>query len=204
MTFEDIEPHFVGYMWFHYSPQSPMGKEIDTVMIPGTNYSIYSGTGGEHTEYFWYKNHKLILQSTEADTLFLENISYADTGVYTCTAKNSLATELTLYRRPVHITFDTANAILPKQLNKKNIICFPNPCFSQVSILIPEPIKMANINIYNIQGKCIKIKNNVKINNSTIKTDLRGIKPGVYLLQLQTEKNNYSTKIIINKRETNR
>ena len=103
-----------------------MGIKIDTTLIPDKDFCIYSGTGGEFTEYFWYRNGELILQSTKADTLFLEKISYADTGIYHCIATNSLATELTLIRRPVHINIDTGVNIVEHH-KQEHISIYPNP-----------------------------------------------------------------------------
>ena len=103
-----------------------MGIKIDTALIPDKDFCIYSGTGGEFTEYFWYRNGELILQSTKADTLFLEKISYADTGIYHCIATNSLATELTLIRRPVHINIDTGVNIVEHH-KQEHISIYPNP-----------------------------------------------------------------------------
>jgi hypothetical protein len=121
LTFEHLESHAqAGYMWFYYSPQDSMGVKIDTTLTPGSNFYIYSGTGGEFTEYFWYRNGELILQSTEADTLFLEDISYADTGVYYCDATNSLVNGLSLRRNNVFIGIDTGASINNSQIQNQN------------------------------------------------------------------------------------
>ena len=200
MTFEDIEPHFVGYMWFNYAPQDSMGVKIDTALIPGSSFNIYSGTSGEFTEYFWYRNGELILQTTEADTLFLEDISYADTGIYQCWAENSLATELTLIRRPVHITVDTGTNISDNYHQRKYPAIYPNPASEEITVLMPYEPGLVKLEVFDLEGKCVLTQRHIQANNSKITVGIKGLKSGIYLLRIQTENRNYSTKFIINKR----
>ncbi len=202
MTFEDIEPHFVGYMWFTYFPQDSMGIKIDTVMTPGSSYAIYSGTGGEYTEYHWYRNGELILQSNEADTLWINNFSYADTGTYQCWAENSLAKELTLVSRPVHIKIDTGVNIL--QPKNKDISIYPIPANDRITIEMNFKDRSISIHILNMQGKCVLNKDYEKGGCSRIVLDIKHLSPGMYLFNLQTKIDTYSTKFIKSKRGTNR
>lgn len=203
MTFEDIEPHFVGYIWYNYAPQDSIGIKIDTVLIPESNFSIYSGTGGEYTEYLWYKNGELLLQGTETDTLYLYNISNADTGLYQCWATNSLATDLTLIRRPIHISLDTGTNITGFNANK-SLRIFPNPTNENLTIELPYNERSILVHISDIQGKCILKKEIDQHNTSPIKIDVNEILPGIYILQMQTENNKYSTKFIKNRQGIHR
>jgi hypothetical protein len=206
LTFEHIESHYQSYLqglyyFFDYYPQDDMLEEIDTALAPGCNYYIYSGTGGEYTNYKWYKNGELILESPEADTLYLTDISYADTGIYTCIAENSLAINLTLQRRPVHIIIDTGTNIINYHL-RKNISIYPNPASEKISVIMPYKAENINIKIIDIQGRCVLKLNFKQYNNATINLAIKEIKPGIYFLNAQTEKRNYSAKLIINKRGT--
>jgi len=203
MTFEDIESHFVGYTFYSYSPQDSMGVKIDTILTPGVSFSIYSGTGGEYTEYFWYRNGELILQSMEADTLLLNNVSYVDTGTYQCWAENSLATELTLVRRPVHIQLDTGTNITHNYLQKHIAVC-PNPASEKITVYLPFETKKINISITNMQGKCVLKQKHKGYINSSVNLDIKTLEQGIYLLHVKTENKMHSTKLIINKRGTNR
>jgi len=203
MTFEDIEPHFVGYIWYDYAPQDSIGIKIDTVLIPGSSFSIYSGTGGVFTEYLWYRNAELILQSTGADTLFIENVSWADTGIYLCIAENSLATELTLKRRPVHITLDTGTNISGNNIPEPFTLC-PNPASKKISIEFPFKQGVIDLWIFELEGKCVLTERKTQVSNSHITVDINRLEQGVYLVKAQTKNNIYTTKLIINKRGTNR
>ena len=196
MTFEDVEPHFVGYTIYTYSPQDSMGVKVDTALTPGSNFYIYSGTGGEFTEYFWYRNGELILQSIEADTLFLEDISYADTGIYQCWAINSLATELTLIRRPVHITIDTETNISYNYHQRKYPAIYPNPASEEITVLFPCKPAFADLRIFNLEGKCVLTQRHTQVNSSQIIIGIKGLKPGIYLLRIQNKETIIYKKLI--------
>jgi Leucine-rich repeat (LRR) protein len=201
LTFEHLESHAqAGYMWFDYSPQANMLEEIDTTLVPGSNYCIYSGTGGEFTNYKWYKNNELIFESPEADTLFLENITYSDTGVYICHAQNSLLNLLNLHRNLVHITIDTGTNIAVINNLQKYIAIYPNPASEEICIEIPDLPGPVEIRIFDMGGKCMMEQPYSRINNSPFVTDIKVLKTGIYLLQVKTENSNFATKLIINNR----
>ncbi len=205
MTFEDIEPHFVGYTFFSYAPQDSMGVHIDTVLVPGSNFNIYSGTGGENTEYFWYRNGEPIPQSTDADTLLIENVSYADTGIYLCFAENSLATELTLKRRPVHISIDTGTSVKLNQYRKKELKLYPNPASGIVNFMTDKISGKHILNIYNTNRTRVYRKE-ILIQPGTNSTmiDLNNLKQGIYIVELKNNTESFVEKLIINKQGTNR
>jgi len=205
LTFEHLESHAqAGYMWFDYSPQANMLEEIDTTLVPGSNYCIYSGTGGEFTNYEWYKNNELIFESPEADTLFLENITYSDTGVYICHAQNSLLNLLNLHRNPVHITIDTGTNIADFYNLQKSITIYPNPASEEITVVMPFESEPVNLKIFDSEGQCVLTKRYIQSNNSQIAVGMQGLIPGIYFLQAQTENSNYTTKLIINNRGTDR
>ncbi len=174
LTFEYIEPHYQAYQhghywFFYYEPQDHLLTKIDTAIIPASSYSIYSGTNGEFTNYKWYKNGELILESTEADTLYLENISCTDTGVYTCKAENSLIYHLKLYREPVHITLDTATHAM--DIKKQNrIIVYPNPANEIITIENIEYAGAVGLKILDMQGKCVFNREYKKFDQQLYKT----------------------------------
>ncbi len=205
LTFEHIEPHYQSYMagyyyFFYYEPQDKMGIRIDTVLRLGSSYRIYSGTGGQYTVYQWYRNGELILESADADTLFLENISYADTGIYTCHATNSLIYGFSLNRRPVHITIDTTVHVSNSLLRRKEIQCYPNPASDLVTVIVPESDEFMAIKIFDLNGRCILTKQQIPFSNSHATFRLNGIPEGIYILQIHTNKSAYYSKIIKNNR----
>jgi len=205
LAFEHIESHKQAYnsglyWFFYYSPQSYLESEIDTALVPGSNYSIYSGTGGEFTNYKWYFNDQLILENPDADTLFLNNIGYSDTGTYTCIANNTLVTWLNLYREPVHITIDTSVYITDKKIFDKNLSCFPNPAKERIAFdyTLPTGETTAIIIITDITGKTVTTLP-VKGKHGQEIWDTREIDSGIYLHTLLTESMVKTGAIVIRK-----
>lgn len=210
LTFEDIESHYQSYQqglyyYFHYNPQDEMLTEIDTALAPGSSYSIYSGTGGEFTNYKWYKNGEIILESPDADTLHLANIMYADTGTYTCRAENSLLNLLTLYRKPVHISIDTGVNINANTINENMLKLYPNPTTGIFTLenknLIPG--SGYQLSITNSLGICVYNIPKAELSNDMV-INLSSQPTGIYLVVLKNSKQYFTQKLIINKRGTNR
>lgn len=205
LTFEHLESHAQsGYMWFNYSPQDSMMEEIDTALVPGSSYSIYSGTGGEFTNYKWFKNGEMILESPDADTLHIENISYADTGTYTCHAENSLLNLLNLHRKLVHITIDTGVFINTLPVNYNKIELYPNPATEFVSIVLPGKSETTDLKIFDMEGRCVFSRESLRLMYQKAIISIAGLKPGIYLLNVLSEERHYTTKLIINKRGKDR
>ena len=191
MTFEDIEPHFVGYSFFTYAPQQLMCEEIDTLLPLGSNYNIYSGTGGEYTNYEWYHNNQLIQQGSGLDTLFLENISYADTGIYYCDATNSLVNGLLLRRNSVFIGIDTGASINNSQIQNQYTI-YPNPATDLLYVKARTSAKDYKAILYDLAGKAVSAKR-MCVDQNTAKISMENLEPGIYLLRLENKNiiNNY-------------
>ena len=209
LTFEHIEPHYNSYIgglyyYFYYSPQQFMCEEIDTLLPAGSDYWIYSGTKGEYTNYEWYHNQQLIHQGPGLDTLFLENISYADTGIYYCDATNSLVSGLSLRRNNVFIGIDTGTQII-NNYNKSNLpVIYPNPASEKITVLFPMKTTLADLMIFDLQGKSVLAKRQISVNNFKTTLSTEELKPGIYLIRVQTENSHYSTKLIIKNQGTDR
>jgi len=208
LTFEHIESHYQSFMqgwyyFFYYHPQDAMLECIDTALVPGCSFDIYSGTGGEYTNYKWFRNGELILESPYADSLHLTEISFADTGIYTCTASNSLIYFLNLHRQPVHIGIDTGSYIADHAINE-GITIFPNPASNWITIEKPCDAENFYLKVSDIHGKYILNQNFKQHKVPNINLDIEFIEPGIYLLLLQMEDKNYITKFIINKQGIHR
>ncbi|MCF8229361.1 MAG: T9SS type A sorting domain-containing protein, partial [Bacteroidales bacterium] len=205
LPYEYIEPHYQydAFFYFYYYPQQFLLEEIDTLLPLGSNYWIYSGTQGEFTYYEWRHNGIVIGEGPDLDTLFLENISYNDTGIYYCQATNSLLGSMTLRRNEVHIGIDTGSNIINRS-SQKSLRVYPNPANEKITIEIPDKNRLVDIKIYNINGRCVSEKKLNLYSNTKIKLATEELKPGIYLLQAKTENTGYTTKLIISKRGINR
>ncbi len=101
-TFEDIEPNmFVASEEFIYAPQDSVGTAQELVVNPGDRAVLtVSVGGGESNQYQWIKDGTPM---SEADSLVISSMSAADVGSYVLRITNTVATELTLYSRPIQV-----------------------------------------------------------------------------------------------------
>jgi len=199
MTFEDLEPHFVGYMWYNYYPQDSMQTVIDTLLPKGSNYNIYSGCLGQYTTYYWFHNGVYMQGPDNIDTLKLFNISEADAGVYTCNAQSSKFKEpngmpMVLFRRKVTIGITVGVQELTTQ-NRMTV--YPNPCTENLKIETSEPIHDGTVSITNGYGQLLK-QITWENDNTKQTVSLGDLPQGVYMLSLHDKSHWFTHKIILN------
>lgn len=79
----------------------------------------------------------------------------------------------------------------------KSIIvdAYPNPAKNTVSINLTTSSNAGEINIFNETG-LIKLQQSVSLNNPTVTLNIESLPAGIYLLQLVTEQEIYTSKII--------
>ena len=199
MTFEDLEPHFVGYMWYNYYPQDSMQTVIDTLLPNGSNFNIYSGSLGQYTTYYWFHNGVHIPGTENADTLKLINISEADVGTYTCQAQSSICKEpngmpMVLSRRPVTLSITVGIDDLPAH---NHLSVYPNPCTDNLKIETTAVFHDGLLQLVNIFGQLLKSEPWPRSSSShTLNID--NLPFGIYLLTLQDKKHFFKKKIVKN------
>ena len=199
MTFEDLEPHFVGYMWYNYYPQDSMQTVIDTLLPNGSNFNIYSGSLGQYTTYYWFHNGVHIPGTENADTLKLINISEADVGTYTCQAQSSICKEpngmpMVLCRRPVTFGITVGVDDLPTH---NHLSVYPNPCTDNLNIETTAVFHDGLLQLVNIFGQLLKSEPWPRSSSShTLNID--NLPFGIYLLTLQDKKHFFKKKIVKN------
>ncbi len=108
-TFEDIEPN-LGVPTFIYSPQDSVGTRVDTTLAPGTKLTLSIAVSGSANEYQWMKD-GLDVVGADSSTYTIDTIATSDGGAYTCRITNTLATELTLYSRPMNVSVEGTMAV---------------------------------------------------------------------------------------------
>lgn len=101
LDFSDIEP-YIGINVFRYSPQDSIGFKKDTSVFINNAFHYNIETGGEYNNYQWYKDGVLLDSQTNSE-FYIEKLDFSDEGYYKCIVTNSLATDLTLTSRPIHI-----------------------------------------------------------------------------------------------------
>jgi len=101
---------------YTYSPQDIVGEVIDTTVYTETSYTMSVSTGGASSQYQWKKDGVSIGSLSSDSTYTINPVTLSDSGTYTCDITNSVATDLTLYSRPVNVTVEvTLCEILIKQ-----------------------------------------------------------------------------------------
>jgi len=102
-TFEDIEPNIdIQSCKFRYAPQDSIGK-FQTRTVPlGSELTLSVSVGGANNKYQWKKDGSIIPEAT-SHLYTINSAGFGDVGIYTCGITNTVATELTLYSRPIFV-----------------------------------------------------------------------------------------------------
>lgn len=201
MTYEDIEPHFVGYIWFIYCPQDSMAQRIDTVVPQGSSFSIYSGTLGEFTTYYWTHNGEQIPDTENADTLHLTNLTPADAGDYMCWANNSKCfwpnggMPMVLLRRPVHLDVsvgvEEANGIAAFRV-------FPNPATQHVTVEVAPQPRPVEVILTDVQGRRVA-QQVLPAGETRLRLPVAGLERGVYCVIANDGNAHWNQLIVVGK-----
>lgn len=93
----------------------------------------------------------------------------------------------------------TLVTVTPAPDLQKDIICYPNPFNYTTNIIIPSPLIVTEIVMMDLLGRKTEIKKKItKENAQTIVTlERNNLPPGIYFLQIKTNNNTYSQKLII-------
>jgi hypothetical protein len=78
---------------------------------------------------------------------------------------------------------------------EKQFKVYPNPASEQLFIELNDISRNLDVEIYNMTGQLIK--NEIFHNISTIELDVSGLMKGIYILKLNTDKETYKTRLII-------
>jgi len=184
-TFEDIEPNIgVPSMDFTYSPQDSVGEVQDTTVNIGSSLTISVTVGGEHNEYQWKKDGSIIPGATNS-AYIMDSVSSGDTGSYICEITNTVATELTLYSRPINVSVDGSgvSSELPKvySINVKGITGDKN---LKLRYTLPEKAQV-RLSLYDVSGKVVKeFSGGQQAGVYSIKIDMNDTPTGVYFVRM--------------------
>ena len=192
LTFEDLESNAV-YWWFEYTPQDSVLEKVDTLVSAGSDIVLESTVGGQHNLYQWFLNGSVITDATDS-TLVIDSVAVEDQGIYTCNITNTVATELTLHRRPVNLTVEVSADPEPGFVAINKIINYPNPFKVSTNMMFNiQNCEILFLKIYNTKGKLIRvIEYPSSMGENTIiwdGSDQNGQKlpSGIYLYQLMNK-----------------
>ncbi|MDT8413606.1 MAG: T9SS type A sorting domain-containing protein [Vicingaceae bacterium] len=107
---------------------------------------------------------------------------------------------------PFNVTFSPRNFngnviyCLPtginETLNSSNVSVYPNPAKDVLNISIPVNEKLTNIVIYDVLGKII-LEDKLVANGTISEIDITNLKSGMYIVRLQADGVDYSTKLLV-------
>ena len=100
-TFDDIEPNLF-VTSFIYSPQDSVGVEMDTTLALGASLTLSVSVGGTANQYQWMRDGEEILDANTS-SYEITSADSADAGSYICRITNTIATNLTLFTRPINV-----------------------------------------------------------------------------------------------------
>ncbi|MFC1484685.1 T9SS type A sorting domain-containing protein, partial [Candidatus Neomarinimicrobiota bacterium] len=207
-TFDDIEPNIsLAESNFLYSPQDSIGLQMDTLLALGDTILLSVNVGGTANLYQWLKD-GIAIPGATSDTLLLGPVEPADIGTYVCRIRNTIATDLTLYSRPAHISIEgyqsTANRFtlpvayaihpaFPNPFNMVTTISYDLPAAESVRLVIWDLLGREVIRL--VDGYMEPGFHRVQWNG----TDAFGVPcpSGIYIARLGTLNHQQSIKLIL-------
>ena len=124
LTFEDIEPNVGHFGEFLYAPQDSVGSQKDTTVSLGSSFTLSVSVGGTANQYQWMKDGADITGSLDS-TLSISPVQLTDAGDYICKITNTIATDLTLYIRPITVHVYTTETVIVTEPEIVNVIKLP-------------------------------------------------------------------------------
>jgi hypothetical protein len=95
---------------------------------------------------------------------------------------------------------DTLNTAIhkPDFAINRTLLLSPNPVQNSCKITLPEPdLKRVDIKIYSLNGVLYKqVKPSRWLSDSMFELSLADLNPGIYLLEVNTDKNYYISKLV--------
>lgn len=89
------------------------------------------------------------------------------------------------------------NALSVDEFQTNSFLLYPNPSKGIFNIKT-KTAQQFNANVYDLTGKAIFTANNIKTTNKSYQLDLSGYATGVYFLNLETDSNKITKKLIVN------
>lgn len=182
---------------YEYSPQDSLGENELVILEEGEQYTLSSAN--EHVDgnvYIWFKDGEEVPSETSHD-LVISDAQKGDEGIYTCSVTNEIAPELTLYRRPITLTFDKTASVNPYVKITDEFKIFPNPAINQVTIEFNNSQSMDRIQILDLLGR--EVLSLDVSNESLINIDISQFTNGYYNIIITSDDKNYHQSLFINR-----
>lgn len=189
-TFEDIEPN-IFVTNFVYSPQDSVGEEQDTTIDQGSCLECSVTVGGTANQYQWMKD-GLDIPGANSSSYIISSAESADEGSYICKITNTIATELTLYSRPVHVTVAGEVGVADYSIQILKVFAlhqnYPNPFNPTTTITYSVPKDVyVNLKVFNLLGQEVETLVNKKMVAGTHRViwNAQNVPSGVYFYKIE-------------------
>ncbi|MCB0280484.1 MAG: hypothetical protein KDD94_13335, partial [Calditrichaeota bacterium] len=120
-VFNSIEINLDHSTYMNYADQDSLGEEIDTIVQKGGGFSVLIQDNAESNIYTWYLN-DIEISSSISNFFQADNLDFNDSGTYRYEITNTVADQLVIHSRPIHIEIKDLNTTL---------FLFQSPGFSQ-------------------------------------------------------------------------
>lgn len=185
LTFEDIEPNKPKMPSpSAYAPQDSVGVADAITLCAGDTLTISADFTGSvpNNRYRWFKTPNVAVTAIVADpVLTIPNVDPSHSGTYFARCTNTVATGLTIVRRPVTVTVNTCATDFARVANEE-VRVFPNTFTQETTVYVgAEQDEDLSLVIMNKEGQVVEILKGLKTNQELkIGERLRG---GLYYLQ---------------------
>ena len=118
--------------------------------------------------------------------------TYLNSGLYTVMLISSGSTGFANYSEEITITLSVESIS-----TKGEIIIYPNPCSDFINISIKDNQSILTVEIYNVDGKLVKVINYNDDLNTTQTIDIKNMTKGKYFLKFCSENGIYSASFVV-------
>ena len=198
---DELETYKANIQYFDYSPQFTVDAPEETEIAIGDNITLTltdvpSTAKGMKLKrslagnmYQWYKDGVALTMNANSDTYVITNAQVSDSGIYHCEITNADVQGMTIKRQPITLNVGALN--IEDALENLTYI-YPNPTKNTLNIKLNNSNK-AEASLYDISGRLV-LKQKLQKELSVL--NIENLNSGMYLLQIKTE-NNTTTKRII-------
>ena len=191
-TFEDIEPN-IDIPNFFYSPQDSVGIKQDTTINQNSSLTLSVSIGGKANQFQWMKD-EMEIPGADSSSYTIHSADSSDAGSYVCRITNTIATQLILYCRPIHVTVDGITGVTEPSAQVPEVFAlyqnYPNP-FNPSTTIRFTMSKQQNVrlSVYNLLGQLVRtlIDEDMKEGWHSVVFNAAGFASGVYFYRIQTE-----------------
>ncbi|MEM7368516.1 MAG: T9SS type A sorting domain-containing protein [Bacteroidota bacterium] len=186
-TFEDILPNITAatgaFVYWTQAVIDPLDNLI--VAAVGDSVELHMPIDSQLTdnEYIWFHN-GTAFDTVNSNSLWLSHLTDANSGIYSCQARNPGANNLTLILDTIQLVVERSNLI--EILEQTAIQQFPNPATDFLNLSLDDSLPMPadgwTVRIIDLQGRLVMEQFQLK--QQRIRLDVQHLSPACYVVEL--------------------